>query len=132
MSPVYLDEDVTERLGDELTRMGVDAVSANQNYKGLWDPEQLLQAVTLGRVMVTNDARDFLLLHRAWLIRPMSWDLQPRPVHRGILLLHSAPGYGVPEMARETLAFLAAIGTSDDLDNRAFAWNARLGWHESF
>jgi hypothetical protein len=116
----------------EMARFGVDVVSANLTNKGLLDPEQLLRAVALGRVLITSNTRDFLLLHQTWLIWPRSWELRPRPVHHGILLLHSAPGFGVPEVAREILAFLVAIGPTGDLRNRAFAWNAQLGWHEKF
>jgi hypothetical protein len=128
--PIYLDEDMTERLLDAIKPFGVDAMSANRGAKGLHDGEQLLRAVALGRVMVTTNTNDYLLLHRAWLAWSATWDLRSLPRHRGILLIHSAPGYGVPEVARVILDFLTRPSTAAGIDNRAFAWTSRDGWHE--
>ena len=63
---LYLDEDMTERLLDVLPAFGIDVVSANHGYKGRTDPEQLLVVIGLGRMMVTTNTGDFLLLHQAW------------------------------------------------------------------
>lgn len=130
MLKLYVDEDVTERLNDALTALSVDVISANRGHKGLEDPYQLLVATDLGHVLVTNNAGDFLLLHRAWHAWSAAWDLKSLPAHPGILLLHSAPGYDVPRMAGVIFDFVRTFQLAESITNRAFAWNAQLAWHE--
>ncbi|HET8522715.1 MAG TPA: DUF5615 family PIN-like protein [Thermomicrobiales bacterium] len=130
MLPLYLDEDVTERLVDALGMLGVDVLSANRNHKGLEDPDQLLVATDLARTFVTYNAGDYLLLHRAWVAWTARWDLRTAPEHPGILLLHSATGYNVERMAGIIYEFVRSFDHSNNLTNRAFAWNIARGWHE--
>lgn len=130
MLRLYLDEDVTERLVDSLHALGVDVLSANRGYKGLEDPDQLLVAADLNRTFATYNAGDYLLLHRAWRAWMSAWDLRSAPAHRGILLLHSAPGYGVERMAGVLCEFIRSFDRQESIANRAYAWNAQRGWHE--
>lgn len=130
MIRLYLDEDVTERLVDALTLLGIDVLSANRGNKGLDDPRQLLVARELNRVLVTNNTGDYLLLHQAWRAWSDAWDLRSTPEHPGMLLVHSAPGYDVARVASVIHEILSRPDSQDDFVNRTFAWNPRLGWHE--
>ncbi|MGH2534096.1 MAG: DUF5615 family PIN-like protein [Thermomicrobiales bacterium] len=130
MISLYLDEDVTERLADALSNLGIDVLSANRDHKGLDDPHQLLVAIGFGRAFVTYNTSDYLLLHQAWHAWSDAWDLRSTPNHRGILLIHSAQGYDVPRLAQVIHSFLSHLSTDAELDSRAFAWNPRRGWHE--
>ena len=126
---LFLDEDMSERILDDLAGFGIDVVSANRGYKGLWDPDQLLAATGLRRTMVTANTGDFLLLHRAWLAWSANWDLRTMPRHRGILLIHSAKGFDYVGIAGVLEAFVDEHEV-DQIENRAFAWTHQGGWHE--
>ena len=75
-------------------------------------------------------AGDFLLLHQAWHAWSAVWDLRTLPRHRGILLVHSAKGYDFIGIAGVLRAFVEDRDEAGAIDNRAFAWNSDLGWHE--
>lgn len=70
MANLYLDEDVPHGAPAELQRLGHSAVHGAHihqgRYRGATDDVQLLEAVRQERVLVTSNARDFLLLHHAW------------------------------------------------------------------
>src|SRR5690554_5464719 len=100
----FLDENVTERIAGIFVVHGFNAVSANRNHKGLADGDLLLVAANLGRIFVTANTNDFLLLHRAWLSWSAAWRPRPRPRHAGILLIHSAAGYNYAQTAGEIIA----------------------------
>lgn len=92
MIPLYLDEDVTERLTESLLDLGLDATSVNRlGYKGRKDPQQLLTAARLRRVFITYNTRDFVLLHEAWHAWSAAWDARDAARHSGILLLSPIP-----------------------------------------
>ncbi len=129
MLRLYLDEDVSERLVDALEALGLDVLSANRGAKGLDDARQVLRAVALGRVLATHNTGDYRLLHEAWHAWSEAWDLRTLPHHRGILLLHSAKGFEGAQLAPVVNAFVESVGEGD-IDDRAFAWNPRRGWHE--
>ena len=126
---LFLDEDMSERILDVLAELRIDAVSANRGFKGLWDPDQLLTAIELGRTMATANTGDFLLLHRAWLAWSANWDLRTMPRHHGILLIHSAKGFDYVGIAGVLRAFVDDHEVAE-IENRAFAWTHRDGWHE--
>jgi hypothetical protein len=126
---LYLDEDMSERILDVLAGFGIDAISANRGFKGLWDPDQLLTAIGLERTLATSNTGDFLLLHRAWLAWSATWNLQTMPRHRGILLVHSAKGFDYIGIASVLKAFVDDHEV-DEIEYRAFAWTHRDGWHE--
>jgi hypothetical protein len=126
----YLDENVTERLADALADLGFDAISANRRHKGLNDAAQLLTAASLGRILVTTNTSDYLLLHRAWTSWSTAWGLDPVPKHAGILLMHTAPGYNYRRMADEIAGLMRDDNATEIFSNRAFAWNANTRWHE--
>jgi len=125
-----LDENVTVRLVDALANLGIDAISANRDYKGFDDATLLLTAAELKRVLVTYNIIDFLLLHRAWLAWSSAWVLNAIPQHAGILLVHSAPGYDYARIAGEIKTFVDDEEHGVEIPNRVFAWNSSKGWNE--
>lgn len=84
---IYLDEDISPRVAERLRKKGMDAVSAHEvNMIGASDEEQLIKAVSEGRVMVTRNRNDFIALTVRFF-----QDLKP---HCGLLIIpYSIPGY---------------------------------------
>jgi hypothetical protein len=126
----FLDENVALRLAHELSEAGFDAFSANQAHKGLDDACLMIVATNLERVLVTTNTSAFLLLHRAWTVWSIAWNLDPQPRHAGLLLFHTASGYDARRMADEISDFVQERDEVFDLTNRAFAWNFCSGWRE--
>ena len=83
----YLDEDISPKVAEQLRKRGVDAVSAHDRQMiGISDEDQLIKAVSEGRVMVTRNRNDFIALT----VRFFE-DMKP---HRGLLIVpHSIPGH---------------------------------------
>jgi predicted nuclease of predicted toxin-antitoxin system len=66
---LLLDEDVTPRLAAHLREDGFDAYHVDELHRsGLTDGEQLAFAAAAGRVLVTHNRDDFLLLASEWWI----------------------------------------------------------------
>jgi predicted nuclease of predicted toxin-antitoxin system len=124
---MYLDENTTVRLIEPLTALGHDTVSANYlGHKGLTDAEQLLIASNLGRILVTYDRDDFLLLHEAWMVWSRAWGVPH--THAGIIVLHPVRNLTISEVARAVDDGLSK--ESAPVVNRIFRWRSRLGWYE--
>jgi len=67
---LYLDENLSPRVAEQLRRRGIDAVSARDvALLGKPDLVQLATAIEMGRVFVTSDA-DFLQMVAAGLEHP--------------------------------------------------------------
>lgn len=126
MADFSLDENVSERTADVLGTLGHDVMTARQlRSKGIDDARQMTLAVRLGRIFVTYNHRDFLLLHRAWRLWSHDWGATERARHAGILILLQPP-------------LLAADGAAHLLDrivreggpiaNRCFAWSPDADW----
>jgi hypothetical protein len=90
-----IDEDVSTHLAELLNQRGHDAVTARQlglAGKGTSDIEQ-------GRVLVTENHRDFLDLHRLSHFLAEAWQVSADPMgpgglavpHPGILTVHQLP-----------------------------------------
>jgi hypothetical protein len=90
----YLDEDISPRVAELLRGKKIDAVSAHEKEMiGASDEKQLMAAVQDGRVMVTRNRNDFILLT----VRFFE-DLKP---HHGLVIIpHSIPGHDFSLMAR--------------------------------
>ena len=66
-SPLYADEDFDRRVVEELRRLGVDiltAQDAGKSNQGIADSEVLAFAGSLDRPVLTFNRRDFIRLHR--------------------------------------------------------------------
>ncbi len=66
---LLLDEQHDPRIAEQLRRDGYDvvAVAERRELRSLRDEALLEHAVSEGRVLVTEDARDFAIVHRRWL-----------------------------------------------------------------
>lgn len=81
---LYLDEDVPLSFGEALRTRGVDALSTQKaGNKGFTDLEQLQFAVEHGRVIITHNKKDFMLLHKNY--------LELKKQHHGIILTDQQP-----------------------------------------
>lgn len=130
MVRLFLDEDMSLRLVQALNERGIDALSANDGYKGLNDAAQLLSSRSLGRVLVTNNTSDFLLLHQAWITWSSAWNLGEMERHAGMLLIHSAPGFDSQLIADEIRLLLDRMSRASSFENRAISWDVKWGWRE--
>jgi predicted nuclease of predicted toxin-antitoxin system len=91
----YLDEDISPKVAELLRERDIDAVSAHEKgMRGVSDKEQLKEAARQGRVLVTRNRDDFILLS----VRFFE-DLKP---HHGIIIIvpHSIPGTDFNVLAR--------------------------------
>jgi len=76
---LYLDEMIPVALAEVLNQYGHDAITARQaNMLGKDDNEQLEFAASRGRVILTFNLKDFIKLHKEWLVNGKS--------HRGIIV----------------------------------------------
>ena len=126
MARLYLDSDVSVRLAPLLQAAGHDAVTAaNQGRRRATDEEQLLAAAQQGRILVTHNRKDFVLLHAAWQRWPTAWGVSA-PAHAGILVLDQARE---PELT-VALATLLAVTPPVPLSNALYWWRFLGGWHQ--
>jgi uncharacterized protein with PIN domain len=64
-APLYLDEDITDLLAQVLRARGYDVVSTRERNAGEFtDDDQLDLATSLGRAILTCNARDFVRISR--------------------------------------------------------------------
>jgi hypothetical protein len=127
---LLLDENVSERLIDALTNHGLDAISANREYKGTGEEMLLLIAAILNRTLLTYNTTDFALLHRAWTSWSTAWNPDRPQTHAGILLIHSAPGFGSTQVAESVVRFATSFAQGTSVANRAFSLFSARGWDE--
>jgi len=124
---LYLDEDLTDDLGELLRAEGFDAIhTRDASRKGAIDPRQLAFAVEEHRVVVTANLVHFRMLHEAWLNwAPLQNPDQPRP-HPGILAVPNPNVMPAGVMAR-VIADLAGDDHSKGVENRLLQWRIGLG-----
>jgi hypothetical protein len=92
---LYLDEDVHHGAPAELQLLGHSAVHGAHIHRGATDDVQLLEAVRQARVLITSNARDFILLHHAWTHWSRYWVEHPNPSVRIIGLWGPTPHSGI-------------------------------------
>jgi hypothetical protein len=120
-----LDHDVARDNAFLLRRGGNSAVTARQlgRERGR-DHEHLAFAAQRGLILVTCNARDYRLLHDAWLNWPEVWQMTSRPQHAGILIVpHRAPSGVTPAIG----GLIRSVGDPSGLANQLFEWNPRTG-----
>ena len=92
MAVFQLDHNVSAQLRPLLRLAGHEVYDAReQGLDRVSDDVLLLEAMRAGRVLVTHNEGDFLLLHAAWRRWPVAWGIVPPPAHAGILLVPQAP-----------------------------------------
>jgi len=111
---LYLDEDVHRRVASALRLRHYDVVSAHEGQRwGLTDAEQLGLAASQGRVIVTFNVADFVVLHDDW--------LRSGRTHAGIVVSEQLP---ISVMVRRLLNLLGTR-TAEDLA-------AQILWLQAF
>lgn len=124
MTDFYLDNDVSLRVAP-LLRVAGHRTTATRDLRltRAADDAQLLTAARNHWVLLTQNRRDFEMLHDAWLTWPEAFGLA-LPAHSGILTLDHVP----PELqAQAVITFLTAI-PPESLANASFWWHHRDGW----
>ena len=121
MVRLYLDEDVSLHIAPDLEHAGHDVLTTHgARHLGAGDHEQLLFAAKQRRSLVTSNRRDFSLLHLAWHMWAVAWEVDSS--HSGILILG--------QEAREQSADLvvAFLSRNLPLTNQAYRWRPFDGW----
>ncbi len=128
MAAFQLDHNVSGRLRSLLRTAGHEVVDAReQGLERASDDALLLEAAQAGRLLVTHNRADFLLLHRAWRRWSVAWGIVPPPTHAGILVVPQPPHVTPAEQARAIEALLAD-GTV--LTTGLWRWRVAGGWVE--
>jgi hypothetical protein len=110
--PAYLDECVDRRIAPVLRKRGFDvALAGEHGPRGVDDEAQLLHAATLGRAIVSYNARHFERWHRLF--------LEHGRRHAGIVLV---PDTGPMERIALRVALLLDWITEQETDSRLFRW----------
>lgn len=118
----YFDHNVRRELVFHLRAVGHDVVTAHDlGLERAWHDLHLWTAAQQGRILVTNNRDDFLLLHSAWQRWSSGW--QVAAVHSGILIL---PQTWTTERMAQAVEQLLAPGQL--LPNELYAWSPSRGW----
>lgn len=126
MADFSFDENVAELMARSSEGFGHDVMTARLlRTKGIDDARQLFLAVRLGRVFVTYNARDSLLLHRAWRLWCHEWGVSGEARHYGILVFPQPPRLPAEQAAILLDRF---VRDHDNITNRFFAWELGFGW----
>ncbi len=100
MANFYLDHNVSHQLAHALRALGHGVDTAyGLRLDAADDDEQLATAALSGRILVTHNRRDFILLHRAWFRWARLWGVT-NVQHHGILMIPDAPRLPTPDAAR--------------------------------
>ncbi|HET7036257.1 MAG TPA: DUF5615 family PIN-like protein [Thermomicrobiaceae bacterium] len=122
MARFYLDHNVSLATAAELRLRRHQATTARDlGLERASDAEQLLAAVRLGAILVTHNAKDFILLNDAWNRWALAWQVNAR--HGGIIVTPDI--WLEPQEAGELSDFLVG---GYPLFNRIYAWQPRGGW----
>lgn len=108
MAAFYLDNDVSDDLVGLLRAKKHDVLHTRPfGQARATDDRQLLTAFRLGRILVTHNARDFILVHHAWLLWPpalgVGW-----PRHFGVLIVPQPPDLSTHQVAEAIDRFVRA------------------------
>lgn len=97
MAAFYLDNDTSNEVVGLLETKG-HAVLHTRWYgqARATDDQQVLTALRLNRILVTHNARDFILVHRAWRLWPSSFGVD-WPRHPGILIIPQPADLPTPQ-----------------------------------
>ena len=132
MATFSSDNNVALEVADLLRAAGHAAVTARDlGLEGASDDEQLLVASRQGRIFVTHNERDFILLHDAWQRWTEARGVADR--HAGILIVPQGTRYGVDwgatRIAQELITGLHRCRpVANELFRRKEAgWERRVG-----
>ena len=125
MTDFFLDADVDPVLGDLLEVKGHTArTTRHVGRHDASDDQQLLLATDLGRLLVTHNKRNFVLLYRAWRSLSARWGVAPEE-HAGIIALPQPPAL-LPRRAAIEIDNL--VRGARNLWGRFFEYDLKWGW----
>ena len=94
MAELYIDSNVALEVAEVLRAAGHTTVTARElRREGNSDDEHLLVASQHGRIFLTHNERDFILLHDAWQRWSAAWGVAVH--HAGILIVPQGRRYGI-------------------------------------
>lgn len=120
MAAFYLEDGMAHAIATEIQGIGHQAITADAaGRKGAPDEAHLWFATQRQWVLLTHNARDFRMLHRAWFLWGVS---QP---HVGILVLEQLPTGLAPQAAQaiQQLLQLQPVPAGQCWD-----WDQAHGW----
>lgn len=122
MASFYADHNVAIRVSAELRRLGHIAVTARDlGLERASDAAQLLVAAQQNAILVTHNAKDFILLQNACQRWSTAWRVGA--LHAGILV---CPQVWTPDRtAQELDRFLAG---NPAVENELYLWRPHAGW----
>ena len=136
MARFHLDHNVSSYIAEDLRSRGHDVVTAwDLQLTAADDDVHLWQAAVTERILVTHNADDFILLHKAWRRWLAGWSRVLRqeqvevvaPQHAGILIIAQAP-HLLPETAAEELDRLVSSGAPMADELYLYDWQEGRGW----
>ena len=130
MASFCLDENVAADVGSLLERHGHNVLSLTSvpALRRIDDYDVLRIAARESRILVTQNANDFTLLHHAWRRWPREWGIAP--VHAGILVPLQRLALSPAEIVFHVDELLA---TGWPLENELYLFKgSRGGWVRAF
>jgi hypothetical protein len=126
MADFYLDHNVAAELRDLLRGLGHTVRTADElGLAAATDDEHLLLASEHAWIFITNNKKDFILLHGAWKRWAAAWGVTPQ--HFGILIMPQE-GPGILPRARVAQAIEDLVRSGVQLSNECHEWRPSSGW----
>jgi hypothetical protein len=124
LADFYADHNVAIDLAALLRERGHPVTTARDvDLEAAADEVQLLTAAKLGRILKTDNVKDFFLLHDAWQLWSTEWEVTAK--HSGTLVIPAPPRWSSARAAEELDTF---IRINAALPNNLFVWQPSRGW----
>jgi hypothetical protein len=114
-----------------LRRRGHDTVTSRElGLDRSSDGHHLLQAANLGRILLSYNERDFILLQDTWFRWATAWGVQPR--QSGILILPPRLNWSPARAADEIESVVSPVTEprSSQAANGLWRWRPARGWFQ--
>jgi hypothetical protein len=126
MAALHVDHNVSSQLALLLRRAGHDVIETRViGMSRATDDALLLAAADGGRVFITYNEADFVLLHDAWRRWSAAWGVNV--AHAGILVLPQPPHLANSQAAQALDSFLL---TSIPLASELYLFRRAEGWRQ--
>jgi len=123
MARFHLDQHVSYQIAALLRAAGHDVETAYEvGLAAADDDVHLFHAAQERRMLLTHNAADFLLLHKAWLRWSRGWGYFA--LHGGIIACPQAPLWRPPDATDQVLLLLGRAGR---MENQFWAYDRQTG-----